>query len=82
MSPCSAAGRNELGVPRPSLTVVAADSSGELCESQDQICPETDPKANIHQKGAEKKSNLFYIMLTNSNSVIRTTDTAISVVKI
>lgn len=75
-------GGNELGVPKPSPTAVAADSSGELRESQDQICPETDLKANIHQRGAERKSNLFCTTLTNSNSIIRTTDTAISVIKI
>lgn len=75
-------GVNELGVPRPSLTAVAADSSGELPEPQNQICLETDLKTNIHQRRVERKSNLFYTMLTNSISVIRTTGTAISVIKI
>lgn len=68
-------------IPNGHVTAVAADSSGELCESQDHIGPEKDLKANIHQIGAERKSKLFYNMLTNSNSVTGTTDTAISVMK-
>lgn len=38
-------------------------------------------KANIHQLGAERKSKLFYKMLTNSKSVTRANDAATSVIK-
>lgn len=68
-------------IPNGYVTVVAADSPGELHESQDQTGSERDLKANIHQMGAERKSKLFYNMLTNSNSVTGTTDIAISVIK-
>lgn len=40
-----------------------------------------DLKGNTHQIGAERKSKLFYNMLTNNNSGTVTTDTEISDIK-